>query len=62
MAEMPSPTMSAHDLIALEAAREIMELSPDIPEGRRKALVQCIVVEAIRRATSSDMAKDASSG
>ena len=38
------------DLVALEAAREIVALPSDQPEGRLKAMVQCIVLEAIRRA------------
>lgn len=55
---MASPVMSAHDLIALEAAREIVALPNNMPEGKLKASIQCIVLEAIRRATSSDMGRD----
>lgn len=47
---MAGPVMSFHDLIALEAAREIMSLPNNMPEGQTKALVQCIVLKAIERA------------
>lgn len=41
-----------HDTIALEAAREIVALPSDLMGDRRKAHVQCIVLNAIQRATA----------
>lgn len=49
-AKVASPVMSAQDLIALEAARQIIELASDMSESQRKALIQCIVLEAIQQA------------
>jgi hypothetical protein len=46
----PPVTSALADVIALEAARAIIALMHNIPAGQLQARVQCIVLQAIKRA------------